>query len=311
VISLLVACLALALGGAAAITAAFTLRGEEPLQGWAVAALGASSLVFAALGHTTGPLDLATVGGVVLFGGIAGAGWRPRARKALLALGLLALCAGLVPQVLAVLGAGGVAVVAGGNLTWAVARASGFVAFLAATGAVLLGVRRPARLPVGGLPARVYALHRALGVTAVSALAVHLTALWMDSFVHFSWFQLLIAPWTSGYRPFAVTLGFLAMVALLLTAASGALRRRLSGWRAVHALAYLTFGLGVLHGLLAGSDAGSAWATALYAGALATVGATWLRRLLASATPGKRARKSPDSRAAPKKISGPTAGRMP
>ena len=73
--------------GVTTITAAFKLGGEEPLQCWAVAALGASSLVFAALGHTTGPLDLATVAGVVLFGGIAGEGWRPRARKALLAMG--------------------------------------------------------------------------------------------------------------------------------------------------------------------------------------------------------------------------------
>jgi membrane-bound metal-dependent hydrolase YbcI (DUF457 family) len=107
-ISLLLACLALA--GAATITAAFTLRGEESLQGWAVAGL-------AVLGNTIGFLDLATVAGVVLFGGIAGVGWRPRAYKTLLPLGLLALCIGLVPCVLAVLAVSGGTVVAGGSLT--------------------------------------------------------------------------------------------------------------------------------------------------------------------------------------------------
>ena len=188
----------------------------------------------------------------------------------------------------------GGALVAGGSLTWAVARSAGFVAFLAATGAVLLGVRRPARLPVGGLPVRVYALHRALGITAVLALVVHLTALWLDSFVPLSWLQLLAVPWTSSYRPVALTVGFLAMVALLLTAGSGGLRRLLPGWRVVHALAYLTFGLSVLHGLLAGSDTGSAWAIALYAGALAAVGVTLLRRLLPTATHGRRGDENPD-----------------
>jgi sulfoxide reductase heme-binding subunit YedZ len=306
VIYLLFASLALALGGAATITAAFTLRGEESVQGWTVAGLGTLSLALAALGHTTGLLDLTTVAGLVLFGGIAGAGWRPRTWKTLLGLGLFALAVGLIPRVLAVLAGGGGVVVGGGSLTWAVARSAGFVAFLAATGAVLLGVRRPVRLPVSGLPARIYALHRALGITAVFALVVHLTALWLDSFVQLSWLQLLAAPWTSSYRPVAVTLGFLAMVALLLTAGSGALRRFLPGWRIVHALAYLTFGLSVLHGLLAGSDTGSAWATLLYAGALAAVGVTLLRRLFPPATPGKRRDQVPRSREVAGRTSGPT-----
>ena len=293
--SLLLACLALALAGAATITAAFTLRGEESLQGWVVAGLGTIGLALAALGHTTGTFDLATVVGVVIFGGIAGVGWRPQAYKTLLPIGLLALCIGLGPRVLAVYAVGGGAVVAGGSLTWAVARSAGFVAFLAATGAVLLGVRRPVRLPVGGLPARVYALHRALGLTAVLALLVHLTALWLDSFVQLSWLQLLAAPWTSSYRPAAVTLGFMAMVALFLTAASGALRKRLPGWRIVHALAYLTFGLSVVHGLLAGSDTHSAWAICLYAGALAAVGVTSLRRLISKAPSERRQGMKPGS----------------
>jgi DMSO/TMAO reductase YedYZ heme-binding membrane subunit len=282
VISQLLACLALALGGAAAITAAFTLRGEEPLQGWAVAAPGASSLVFAALGHTTGPLDLATVAGVVLFGGIAGAGWRPRLWRVLLVLGLLALCVGLLPRALAIVGLLGGKGIAGGSLTWAVARAAGFVAFVASTCAVLLGTRRPARLPVGGLPARVYALHRAFGIAAVLALAVHLIALSLDTYTPFSWAQLLAVPWTSGYRPFAVTLGFLAMVSLLLAAASGALRRRLPGWRTLHAAAYLTFALSVTHGVLAGTDSQSVAALVVYGAALFAVTLTLLRRYLGS-----------------------------
>jgi len=274
--------LPLALGGAATIIASFTLDGDSSFQGWSVAALGALDLTFAMIGHTTGPLDLATVLGIVTFGGIAGAGWNPRGRGGYLVLGFASLIVGLLPHLLAVLTFGGTigasAVAGGGSLAWAVARAAGFAAFLSSTGAVLLGVRRPARLPVGGLPARLFALHRAFGITAVLAVAVHLIALWADSFVPFSWVQLLAMPWTSSYRPFAVTLGFLAMISLLLTAASGGLRRVLPGWRAVHMASYLTFGLSIFHGLLAGSDSGSPIALLLYLAALVAVGVTLLRR---------------------------------
>lgn len=279
------AAVALALIGAAAIIAPFTLGGKSQLQGWVVSGLGALALAFAALSHTTALMDLATVAGVVIFGGMAGAGWNPRGRRALLALGAAALIAGMLPRYSGLLDAGVGAAALGGSLTWAVARAAGFAAFLASAGAILLGVRRPARLPVGGLPARVYALHRALGITAILAVAVHIFALQFDSFVRFSWLQLLALPWTSSYRPLAVTLGFLAMVSLLLTASSAALRRRLPGWRTVHLLSYVTFGLSIVHGLLAGSDSGSLTAILIYGSALVAVGLTVLRKLLTRPSP--------------------------
>ncbi|MGI9050951.1 MAG: ferric reductase-like transmembrane domain-containing protein [Rubrobacteraceae bacterium] len=254
---------------------------------WAAPVLGVFCLAAAVADGSTRLLDLATVAGIVLVGGVAGAGWHPPGRRLLLVAGLLGFAAGVIARWS--VSSGAVALMADpgwsairtldtNGLAWGMARAAGFVAFLSATGAVLLGTRRPARLPVGGLPARVYALHRALGMAAVLALVTHLTALWLDSFVTFSWTQLLLTPWTSSYRPFAVTLGFLAMVALFLTAASGGLRRLLPGWRVVHALAYVTFVLGLVHGLLAGSDTGSPVALAFYLVALLVVGWTLFRR---------------------------------
>jgi methionine sulfoxide reductase heme-binding subunit len=235
---------------------------------------------------------LATAFGVVLFGGIAGAGWNPHGKQALLSLGLIFFVVGLIPRLMTVLTIGGTAGVVGStSLPWAVARAAGFVAFSSATGAVLLGTRSPARLPVGGLPARLYALHRALGLTAILAVAVHLVSLWLDTFVRFSWAQLLLVPWTAGYRPFAVTLGFLALISLVATASSGALRRVLPGWRAVHLLAYATFGLGLVHGILAGSDSGSPLAIVFYVAALFAVVLTLLRRYLIFPRRPSRARR--------------------
>lgn len=224
-------------------------------------------------------------------------------RRLALILGLLGLAAGVFARFVAseglvpAAGSGWEAVVAAvpDQLTWGVARASGFVAFLAATGAVLLGARRPSGLPIGGLPARIYALHRALGISAVFAMAVHLIALRADAFVEFAWRQLLLAPWTSGYEPFAFTLGWLAMISLVLTAASGGLRRLMPGgtWRLVHALAYLTFALSLVHGLLAGSDSGSPWALGVYLAALLVAGWAMYRRLFGSTPRSRRGRKRP------------------
>ncbi|HEX2729102.1 MAG TPA: ferric reductase-like transmembrane domain-containing protein, partial [Rubrobacteraceae bacterium] len=244
-----------ALGAAIVAVVQMVVRKEATASpAWLASVLGVLGLTAAVAGGSIHPLDLATVAGVVLLGGIAGAGWAPSGRRSLLGLGLLFLAFGFFirlesfSEILSSVAGTGWEAVAGagsGGIAWGAARSAGFVAFVCATGAVLLGTRRPARLPVGGRPARVYALHRALGITSILALAVHLTGLWLDSYVQFGWAQLLASPWTSTYRPLAVTLGWLAMLALLLTAASGGLRRLLPGWRIVHALAYLTFALGL------------------------------------------------------------------
>ena len=227
-----------------------------------------------------------------MVGGIAGAGWAPPAKRALLVVGLLCLAAAVVARFLAffevatIEGAEAVAqAVAGVSLSWATARASGLVAFLAATGAIVLGARRPARLSLGGLAARVYALHRALGIAALLATAVHLISLWLEEFIEFTVSQLLLVPWTSSYEPFGLTMGWLAMLFLVLAAASGGLRRLLPGWRVVHTVSYLTFALGFVHGLLAGTDAGSPLALAFYLATLLVVGWATYRRLFPSKPP--------------------------
>jgi sulfoxide reductase heme-binding subunit YedZ len=96
-----------------------------------------------------------------------------------------------------------------------------------------------------------------LGIAALLALAVHLITLRLDTFIGFSWTDLLVTPWAGPYQPLSVTVGWVALILLILTAASGALRRLLPGWRTVHLLAYPTFALGLVHGLFAGSDSGS------------------------------------------------------
>lgn len=304
--------LSLVLAGATLVVAlgvalAVILKKETTTLAWTASTLSVLGLATATAGSSIRLLELATVLGIVLVAGVAGAGWTPPGRGVILSLGLLGLGAGLfarfatLADVVPVAGTGWEAVLAAvpDQLTWGVARSAGFVAFLAATGAVILGTRRPSGLPIGGRPARIYALHRALGITAVLGMTVHLVALWADDFVEFTPSQLLLLPWTSVYDPFAVTLGWLAMISLVLTAASGGLRRLLPGWRIVHTLAFLTFALGLVHGLLAGSDSGSPWALAFYLAALLAVGWAVYRRVFRSKLPSRRDREKATVKATP------------
>lgn len=312
--------LSLVLAGAALVVAlgvafAVALKKDTTALAWTASTFGVLGLAAAAAGDSMRLLDLAAVAGVVLVAGVAGAGWAPPGRGAILSLGLLGLGAGLFARfaalaaVVPATGAGWETVLAAvsDQLTWRVVRSAGFVAFLAATGAVILGARRPSGLPIGGRPARIYALHRALGIAAVLGMVVHLVALWADEFVEFTILQLLLLPWTSVYEPFAVTLGWLVMIALLLTAASGSLRRLLPGWRILHALAFLTFALGLVHVLLAGSDSGSPWALAFYLATLLAVGWAVYRRLFRSTLPSRQDRKKTAAKAQPA-MQGTTVG---
>ena len=264
-IATFLALLALVLVGSAWLIGLVWRRKPLP-EVWVASALGALGLVVAAGILTINPADLGTALGIVLLAGILGAGWNPQGKPIYLVIAYAGLLVGILARFVAFASVlGGNSIVAASNtLPWDLTRSAGFVAFLCATGAVIFGARRPSHLPLRGLPARIYALHRALGIAALLALAVHLTALRFDTFIGFSWSDLLVAPWAGPYQPLPVTVGWAAMTLLILTAASGALRRLLPGWRMVHLLAYATFALSLLHGLFSGSDSGSTLILAMY-----------------------------------------------
>lgn len=255
---------------------------------WVAAALGSVGLILAFASRTTRLADLGMVVGITLLSGILGAGWKPERKIVFLAVGYAGLLLGILARFVAFTTAlGSTAAAPSGNLPWDLARSAGFVAFVSATGAVVLGARRPSNLPLRGLPARIYALHRALGITSLFALAVHLVSLRVDTFIGFSWSELVFVPWTGDYRPLAVTVGWTAMLLLILTAASGGLRRILPGWRTVHALAYVTFAASLLHGVLAGSDSGSPWIIAVYLISLVCVATAILLRFFPALRPDR------------------------
>jgi methionine sulfoxide reductase heme-binding subunit len=171
---------------------------------------------------------------------------------------------------------------------WILARASGLLAYALVTSSVLAGLVLKAR-PFGAelKAAVVVDLHRFLAVLALGFIAIHASALVLDSTVRVS-VAALFVPGLVPYRPLWSSLGVLGAELMLLVYASSALRRRIGArtWRRLHWLTYAVFALATVHGLAAGTDGGRPWALALYGGAVGAVIAAAGWRALVPATKG-------------------------
>ncbi len=88
------------------------------------------------------------------------------------------------------------------EIWWYVSRASGIVAWMMLTGAVVLGTVLSARLLLPRRAAWLLDLHRWLGGLAVCFLAAYLVALLLDSYAEFGLLDVLL-PFASEWRPVA------------------------------------------------------------------------------------------------------------
>jgi sulfoxide reductase heme-binding subunit YedZ len=165
---------------------------------------------------------------------------------------------------------------------WYTDRAGGLVAFGLLTLAVLAGLTLSGRAKLRYWPRfAVEDVHRFLGLLTGAFVALHVLALFVDGYMPFSLTQLVV-PGAAAYRPFATALGIVAAELLLALAVTNRCRRRLSYrfWRRAHYLNFAVWSFALVHGLLAGSDTGSEWATAFYVGAAGAVGGLLAWRLL-------------------------------
>lgn len=139
---------------------------------------------------------------------------------------------------------------------WYASRASGIVLWLLVAFAVLWGFAVSSRLVrKRGIPAWMLDLHKHLGTLTVVFTAMHLVALWGDSFVQFGWRELLI-PMASGWKPGAVAWGVIALYLLAAVQLTSWCKRWLPRklWHTVHMLSVPLFVTGSVHGILAGAD---------------------------------------------------------
>ncbi|MGD9752760.1 MAG: ferric reductase [Acidimicrobiia bacterium] len=139
---------------------------------------------------------------------------------------------------------------------WYLSRASGIVAWLMLTAAVIWGVvLATGAFPEHRRPAWLRDLHTWLGGLSVLFLAVHLVALVADSYVSFGLVDLLV-PFASDWKPGAVALGVLAMWLVVAVQVTSLAMRHLPrrAWRVVHLSSYLAFWATSMHAAFAGTD---------------------------------------------------------
>jgi sulfoxide reductase heme-binding subunit YedZ len=165
--------------------------------------------------------------------------------------------------------------------TWYAARAGGMLAYLLLSASVAVGLVMSGRARLQRWPR--FALedvHRFLGILAGTFIAIHGGALLLDHVVPFSLGRLLV-PGAASYRPLAVALGVVAAELLAALAVTNHYRKHMPHqlWRRLHMLNFAVWGLALVHGLTAGSDASTTWALVLYAGSAWLVLALLIHRI--------------------------------
>ncbi len=148
---------------------------------------------------------------------------------------------------------------------WYLARGSGVVSLILFTVVVALGIGTRSGRPFAGMNRLVVAsVHRSAALLALVFLVTHVVTLLFDPYAQLSLINVLL-PFGSGYRPFWVGLGTLALDLALAVTVTSLLRDRIGqrAWRAVHWLAYAMWPIALVHGIGSGTDRGTAWLLAI------------------------------------------------
>jgi predicted ferric reductase len=160
---------------------------------------------------------------------------------------------------------------------WYVTRASAVSAYILLSASVILGLMRTTRRQV---PWWLDEAHRYLALLVTGFVVLHLLSLIFDPLIPFTPLNLVL-PIAEPYRPFATTLGVLALYCLVAVTVSSWLRRYIAHarWRTLHYASFGAFILVTAHGLLAGSDSGEGWMRLVYLSAAIVVALLTVRRV--------------------------------
>ncbi|SRR5579883_441204 len=167
-------------------------------------------------------------------------------------------------------------------VTWDIARAGGWTAYVLFTLAVIVGlllstqIQSPSRWP------RLInsELHNFLSLLSAIFVGVHILAVWIDPFTHFGISDILV-PFLSSYRTIWMALGIIALYFGIAIGISTWLRPYIGyiWWRRLHVLTLGIYVIATLHGVFTGSDTQTWWALDLYSGSSILVGLLLVRRI--------------------------------
>jgi predicted ferric reductase len=169
---------------------------------------------------------------------------------------------------------------------WFTARGAGLSALILLSLSTALGALVSRR----GSATRRYVvqyLHRATAGLGIAVLVLHISTILADAYAHVGWRGALI-PFTAGYRPTWVALGSLAAYTFIGVAVLGLARGRLAAsargariWRGLHGLAYVGWGLAIVHGFKSGTDRNVGWVRLLYVVCIVAVLGSVVARVVA------------------------------
>jgi DMSO/TMAO reductase YedYZ heme-binding membrane subunit len=171
-----------------------------------------------------------------------------------------------------------------GPFLWYANRGTGVVLVAMLTLSTVMGVLSTARTGSALWPRfATQTLHRNVSLITVTLLALHVVTAVADEYVDIRWWMAFV-PFGQIYKPLPMALGVIALDVLAVITVTSLLRHRMNhrSWRAIHLLAYVSWGVGVLHGVLIGTDAGTTWGmgvTIVSVGAVAAAAVTRLATL--------------------------------
>lgn len=154
---------------------------------------------------------------------------------------------------------------------WAFGRASGIVAMLLLTVAVLVGIVTRSGRPLLGLPRfSVSVVHRNVSLMSITFLVLHVGTLLLDSYAKLNLTDVFV-PFLGADKPLWLGLGTVAFDLFIAVTVTALLHRQIGtrAFRAFHWLAYAMWPIALLHGIFDGTNGTSAWF--LIAAAVATL----------------------------------------
>ena len=150
----------------------------------------------------------------------------------------------------------------GPHIFWITSRAAAVVAVILSSASVGAGLLIASGRGGGGkrVGGDARALHEALSLATLAAIAVHGVALLGDHFLHPTVVEISV-PFTGTYRPLWTGIGIVSGWALAALGLSYYARGRIgqSRWRALHRFTAVFWVLGIVHSIGSGSDAGQPW----------------------------------------------------
>ncbi|CAI6080609.1 ferric reductase-like transmembrane domain-containing protein [Cohnella sp. JJ-181] len=168
---------------------------------------------------------------------------------------------------------------------WTTTRAAGITCYLLLFVSTAAGILTSLKRFGPRLRAAVLITHQSCGWFGFLFAALHGSVLLFDQYVVYTPTELLI-PFTARSHPVLTGLGTLSFYITLALLASSDMMKRLGKktWRAIHFLAFPGFAMGLVHGLLLGTDAQETWMMWMY---LATAGAIVALTAYRIATPSR------------------------